>query len=172
MRALKMETAPTSTADTIAAATPSAEYAQAPTACSTRSTVASMTIPLSQESLISQFRAGERRGLCAPERGARGGPGHSPCCLALSPIEEEFAGAFARTAAACADAHIASPVFSASWVHIVKGLINMRRGFSDSMAIPPRWGSGLGSKGYARGLRVPRVRGRTDPGVRLRETAK
>src|SRR6185503_2576186 len=90
----------------------------------------------------------------------------------LGEFVEASAGAVARTAAACADAHIASPVFSASWVHIVKGLINMRRGFSDSMAIPPRWGSGLGSKGYARGLRVPRVRGRTDPGVRLRETAK
>ena len=86
----------------------------------------------------------------------------------------EFVGAFARTAAACADAHIASPVLSANWVHIVKGFTNRRKGLSDSesMSISSWRGSGLGSKGYARGLRVSRVGGRTDLGVRMSEAAK
>ena len=86
----------------------------------------------------------------------------------------EFVGAFARTAAACAVAHIASPVFSASWVHIVKGFTNRRKGLSDSgsMSISLWRGSGLGSKGYARAFACPRVGGRTDPGARMPETAK
>src|SRR5689334_9653391 len=99
------------------------------------------------------------------------GPGAS--AVGITATLGEFAEAFARTAAACAEAHIASPVFRANWVHIAKGFTNRRRGFSDSGSMSiPRGGLSAGSKGYARGLRVPRVRRRTDSGVRMRETAK
>src|SRR3954462_8203799 len=57
-------------------------------------------------------------------------------------------GAFARTAAACAVAHIASAVLNASCVQIANGFTNRRSGFSDSDSMSFLL-AGDRSKGYA-----------------------
>src|SRR5581483_11487768 len=68
-------------------------------------------------------------------------------------------GAFARAAAACADANSASPALNAKWVQIANGLKNRRKGFCDSrsMSVPP-WGGERSCRASARARCEMRVK--------------